>query len=235
MSRLLWFATFVALVQGNLSPIPEEKQRIGNLKGLLVVATYNELEESAIDKELLRKRFDEQPGNYFKWASNGKLDLSFDFVYVSLGVEEKNTAGECRRHPGADYTSVANVDDYTVWGYVVLTTKGCGGPCAYGGEGMECTWMYDQLQKECPYEDSTTRLCQKTFVHEMLHGLGLGYHQGGFKCTRELILKDESWRNCPYEEYGGVLDSLEVQTRKHRRALLQSRALILGGSCLVMI
>jgi len=182
--------------------------RVGALKGAIVFQLYNELEESAVDKELLKKRYDDQTKRYFEWASDGKLDLQFDFFFVEKSMAEKKSDGNCRSHPGADYSVVPNIDDYVVKGYVVLTTTGCSGPCAYGGGGMECTFMYDQIMLGCTDIDSSTRLCDKTFVHEMLHGLGLGYHQGGFKCTSEDIVEKKSWRDCPFEEYGGVLDIL---------------------------
>ena len=69
--------------------------------------------------------------------------------------------------------------------------------------------MYNSmLKRRCAHEDSLTPVCDPVFIHETLHALGLGYHQGGYKCTASDIKSKKPWRECPYVEYGGVLDAL---------------------------
>ena len=70
----------------------------------------------------------------------------------------------------------------------------------------------DISAKDCD-ATSKERLCDRVYVHELLHTLGLGYHQNGIRCSSEEISSfgassTESWRDCDSKEYKNLFDVL---------------------------
>lgn len=89
-----------------------------------------------------------------------------------------------------------------------MLTSWCGGTCASDGTRTECTTFESELSGEHCDPESDTDLCDRANIHEQLHNLGLGYHQGGKKCSAEDIAAGKPWRECPSEDYGGIMDVL---------------------------
>ena len=70
----------------------------------------------------------------------------------------------------------------------------------------------DISAKDCD-PTSKERLCDRVYVHELLHTLGLQYHQNGIRCSAEEISSfgassTESWRDCEAKEYKNLFDVL---------------------------
>ena len=70
----------------------------------------------------------------------------------------------------------------------------------------------DISAKDCD-PTSKERLCDRVYVHELLHTLGLQYHQNGIRCSSEEISSfgassTESWRDCEAKEYKNLFDVL---------------------------
>eukprot|EP00518_Triparma_eleuthera_P018276 CAMPEP_0197559814 /NCGR_PEP_ID=MMETSP1320-20131121/21932_1 /TAXON_ID=91990 /ORGANISM="Bolidomonas sp., Strain RCC2347" /LENGTH=554 /DNA_ID=CAMNT_0043121299 /DNA_START=225 /DNA_END=1886 /DNA_ORIENTATION=- len=163
-------------------------------------------------EEMFTAHYSTQTSAYFDWASFGSMDLSVDIFFHPLSLSERDTDGNCRSHPGLDFSGVAgfDADSYDVREFNVLMTEGCSGPCASGVGGIECTTMHSTEALESCDTASSTTLCQPTFVHEILHALGLGYHADMYECSQEEIddFPQTTWRDCTNVEYGGRLDVL---------------------------
>ena len=180
--------------------------RTGTQKIGLVFAYYFEFTLDSATEELLAAHYKDQIAVYMDWASDSKMNLDVHIFFHPLSLAEKDADGSCRSHPGLLFDDVAgfNATSFDAKEFNVLTTLGCSGSCASGAEGIECTTMYDQSALTACNASSATTLCERTFVHELLHALGLGYHANMYECTAD----DTTWRECTNVEYGGRLDVL---------------------------
>jgi len=193
------------------SPI-SSTPRTGTQNIGLVLAYYDELTMDSQLQDLYLSHYSTQPNAYFDWASHNLMDLSVDVFFHSLSLPERDADGNCRSHPGLQFSEVTGFDTeaYDAMEFLVLTTDGCSGPCASGEGGIECTKMHQLSALQSCDTASVTTLCQPTYVHELLHALGLGYHAGMYECSQEEIdaFPETTWRDCTNVEYGGRLDVL---------------------------
>jgi len=192
-----------------------EDPRTGTIKVGVVFLYYNEFVMNQNTKDFLTAHYKTQPEYYFDWASYGNANIDIEFFYHPLGMSEKKNNGDCRPHPGRIFDEVEGYDSSTfiVQALERLTTEGCSGGCGASLGVIECTTMYQYINgDEFPLCDtsSTSNICARTFVHEVLHGLGLGYHSNGYGCTDEEIaaFPDTTWRDCDQVEYGSPFDAL---------------------------
>ena len=189
-----------------MSPLP----RIGTQKFGLVMAYYSEFTADSTTQALLTAHFKSQPESYMDWASFSKMDLEVEIFFYPLGITERD-AGACRGHPGFLFDNVPGFDSasYDVKAFYAVTTTGCASGCSSGTGGIKCSLAYNYFDHACD-PTSTTTLCQRTLMHELLHALGLKYHANMYECTASEIANfpETTWRDCTPVEYGGRLDAL---------------------------
>jgi hypothetical protein len=168
--------------------------------------------------------------NVRKWfldVSYDQLDLTHDFFSVTSPVTEYTDAAgktDCRDQ---DENRAAYADkfpdgvpglnpaeyEFVVW--LVLATGCVGSAGANTYDGVVIITMTDawysgsggsSLYWDCTSFDQPYSVCNPVVLHEMLHALGLGYHQNAVECAPTVPLAES--RDCPVTQYGNRLDML---------------------------
>ena len=157
-----------------------------------------------------------QPAKYFDWASYGKLTLETTVTTVD-GPAEKDAAGTCIPELAPDFAGLAPTFDPSLYDVVVWYNYNaeCGGSCSANVGTMRCT----KLVGMSVCDDGEYALCDLTYVHELEHTLGFGWHQNGVRCTEAQKRANANWRDCAVVEYGNPADVLGSGTTSHKVSL----------------
>ena len=188
----------------------------GTVKVGFFVALFSDSPD--IDKAKIENAYGKEVGDWLTWASYGKLKLDVTFFYgkssqasysewMNTGCVKPSAWSYGEGNSEEEHMKPATQDDFHVMTVMYYTKECVTAPGSSGSNNpvrIEFTHVNGTEGDPVGSPSLGINYKAKTFVHELMHAVGLKYHMNQFRCTDGTT----DWRMCKLKSYGNQYDVL---------------------------